>query len=93
VIAEIAVIARDRKTKSSPLMNAADTDQESVIGKAKPLTIADIGRDRKTKSSPLMDTADTDQESVIGKAKPLMIAEIARHRRHRAGSEKAKAHH
>jgi hypothetical protein len=35
------------KSKSSPLMNAADTDQESVIGKAKPLTIADIGRDRK----------------------------------------------
>jgi hypothetical protein len=33
VIAEIAVIARDRKTKSSPPMNADDTDQESVIGR------------------------------------------------------------
>jgi hypothetical protein len=33
VIAAIADIARDRKTKTSPQMNTDDTDQELVIGK------------------------------------------------------------
>jgi hypothetical protein len=35
-IAGIADIARDRKSKTAPRMNTDDTDQESVIGKAKP---------------------------------------------------------
>jgi hypothetical protein len=37
----IADIARDRKSKTSPRMNTDDTDQESVIGKARPLTTKD----------------------------------------------------
>jgi hypothetical protein len=36
---DIAVIARDRKTTSSPLMNADDTNQESVIGKNHKMTV------------------------------------------------------
>jgi hypothetical protein len=73
-LAEIAVIARDRKTKSSPLMNADDTDEESVNRKGK---TSNDRRNRpsspssrgigKSKSSPLMNADDTNQESVIGR--------------------------
>jgi len=31
-IADIAVIARDRKSKISPLINTDDTDQEEIAG-------------------------------------------------------------
>jgi hypothetical protein len=43
VIAGIADIARDRKTKSSPLMNTDDTDQK--IGDRKGKTISHKGRE------------------------------------------------